>query len=272
MQNLDCKIGFVGGGNMAQAIIGGLLKNGHDPRRIMVADPSTSQRARIGELNDVATTDENGAVADFAQLLVLAVKPQILPDVAIELAGPARDVELVVSIAAGIQLAQIEQWFGAGTPIVRVMPNQPALVGAGMSVLIADQACNEQHRKDAEYITHAVGRSAWINDESLMDAVTAISGSGPAYFYLLMEMMAAGARDMGLPDDLSRLLTRQTAVGAGLSALESDEAVSALRASVTSPGGTTAAALEVLEGGGIRKLFAEALEAARARSRELGND
>lgn len=273
MQNHDLKIGFVGGGNMAQAIIGGLLNNGHDPQRIMVGDPSASQLARVNEIDPaVRTSDDNATVAGFADILVLAVKPQIMSDVAGELAAAAQNGRLVISIAAGIQLPRIQEWFKAGTPIVRVMPNQPALVGAGMSVLIANDVCRKQHRNEAEYVTGAVGRSAWIADESLMDAVTAISGSGPAYFYLLIEMMSASAREMGLPEELSRLLTRQTALGAGLSAERSDEAISALRASVTSPGGTTAAALESLESSGIRKIFAKALDAARKRSRELGTD
>jgi len=273
MQNFDLKIGFIGGGNMAQAIVGGLLNNGHNPQRIMVADPSETQRARMIALNpDIQTGNTNAKVAGFAEMLVLAVKPQLMADVARELADALHGDRLIVSIAAGIRLSRIQQWFGAAMPVVRVMPNQPALVGAGMSVLIASDECQAQHRNNAEYMAGAVGRSAWIRDESLMDAVTAISGSGPAYFYLLMEMMSASARDMGLSEELSRLLTRQTALGAGLSAQQSDEAVRTLRASVTSPGGTTAAALEVLEKGDIRGLFAEALKAAQARSRELGND
>jgi pyrroline-5-carboxylate reductase len=273
MKDNDLKIGFVGAGNMAQAIITGLLKAGHAPNRIMVADPVEEQRARINALNsDIRIAGGNADAAEFAELLVLAVKPQLMADVAGELAGIGHTNTLVVSIAAGITLQHLQGWFGAHAPIVRVMPNQPALVGAGMSVLIANGPCGRRHREQAEYVTLAVGRSAWIDDESLMDAVTAISGSGPAYFYLLIEIMSDCARDMGLPAKLARLLARQTAHGAGLSALLSDETTSALRQSVTSPGGTTAAALEVLENRGIRDIFSEALEAARLRSKELGKD
>lgn len=273
MKNTNLRIGFVGGGNMAQAIVGGLLNAGHDPKRIIISDPSEPQRARILELNsDIRTNTANAAAAEFAELIVLAVKPQIMGDVVGELAAVRDGTALIVSIAAGITLRRLQDWFGAHTPIVRVMPNQPALVGAGMSVLTANGACNRQHRDDAEYVALAVGKSAWITDESLMDAVTAISGSGPAYFYLLMEIMADCARDMGLTDELARLLTRQTALGAGLSAQQSEQAVRDLRASVTSPGGTTAAALEVLESRGIRDIVAAALDAACKRSQELGAD
>lgn len=272
MKNTDLKIGFVGGGNMAQAVIAGLLKAGHDPKRITVADPLELQRAHILELNsDIRTSAANRDAAEFAELLVMAVKPQILPDVAGDLRTARSDTRLIVSIAAGTMLGRLQNWFGAGTPIVRMMPNQPALVGAGMSVLIANGICTQQHRDDAEYLAISVGKSAWITDESLMDAVTAISGSGPAYFYLLIEIISACGRDMGLSDELSRLLTRQTALGAGLSAQLSEQTVHDLRASVTSPGGTTAAAIDVLENRGIRDTVTAALKAAQKRSQELGS-
>ena len=273
MNDTDLNIGFVGGGNMTRAVIAGLLNAGHDPERIAVADPLEPQRARILELNAaISTCADNGDVAELAELLVLAVKPQILPVVADELRTARNDKGFIVSIAAGVKLGRLQDWFGAGVPIVRMMPNQPALVGAGMSVLIANDVCTKQHRYDAEYLATSVGKSAWIKDESLMDAVTAISGSGPAYFYLLMEIMSSCARDMGLSDELARLLTRQTALGAGLSAQLSEQSVNDLRASVTSPGGTTAAAIEVLENGGIRETVTAALNAAHKRSRELGAD
>lgn len=271
MTNAHLNIGFVGGGNMAHAFVAGLLGAGHDPRRISVADPAEHQRARIIELNsDVRTSADNSTAVENADLVVLAVKPQIMADLIVDL-RPARNPRaLVVSIAAGIPLARLQDWFDAATPVVRVMPNQPALVGAGMSVLIANSACRQHHRDDAEYVTRAVGRSAWISDETLMDAVTAVSGSGPAYFYLLMEILTDWAHVSGLPYDLARLLTRQTALGAALSAQQSEHSVRELRESVTSPGGTTAAAVKILEDRELREILVEAFEAARQRSAELG--
>jgi pyrroline-5-carboxylate reductase len=272
MSNRKLQIGFVGGGNMARAIIGGLLEAGHDPGHLHVSDPSVVQRAEIEQLNGkLHISQDNAGVAKHAEVLVLAVKPQIIGEIAADLRNAERpDSQLVMSIAAGITLGTLQDALGTDRQIVRVMPNQPAIVGAGMSVMIASDDTSLEHLQFAEYIGSATGRAAWVDDENLMDVVTAVSGSGPAYFYLLMEIMEVCAKQMGLPEDLAGVLTRQTGYGAGLVAAESKTGLDALRESVTSKGGTTAAALKVLEDAGIRDIVCNALKAARDRSAELG--
>ena len=268
----DLDIGFIGGGNMAGAIIAGLLRSGHRPSRLQVADPSKDQMARLHSLHtELSLGSDNDAVAAGAELLVLAVKPQIMREVVQQL-GPRRDGQLVISIAAGLTLAQLQDWLGNASAIVRVMPNQPALVGAGMAVMVAGDGVNDQQRRQADYVMGATGESGWVEDESLIDAVTAVSGSGPAYFYLLMEILAEWARANGISDELATRLAVETARGAGLAAADARLSPEALRASVTSPGGTTAAAIGSLEDAGLRDIFRDALDAARRRSVELGRD
>jgi pyrroline-5-carboxylate reductase len=270
----DLRIGFIGGGNMAQAIVAGLLRAGHAPAAIMVAEPAAAQRERIATLDRrTSVTDSNAQVAAAADLLVLAVKPQVMPAVLRELAASARPAaQLVVSVAAGITLDTIARQLGAEVTAVRVMPNQPALVGEGMSVLVASPAVSAPRRAQAQYVAEATGRALWLDDESLMDAVTAVSGSGPAYFYLLMEIMADCAAELGLPREAAGTLVRQTALGAARVAATPASDLAALRASVTSPGGTTAAALAVLEQAGIRDILKRALTAARDRGAQLGRN
>ena len=265
-------IGFIGGGNMAHAIIGGLLNAHHRGDRLYVSDPDTSSLSRISALHaDIATGKDNAKTVENADILVLAVKPQLLETVMRPLAGAARPAnQLAISIAAGITLNTLCDLLAPMRAIIRIMPNQPALVGAGMSVLAATPETTPQQRELAGYVAGATGEAAWIEDERLMDAVTAVSGSGPAYFYLLMELMESAARDMGLPADLARVLTRQTAYGAGRVAAESQLELAALRESVTSKGGTTAAALASFDDDGIRAIVERALQAAHDRSIELG--
>jgi pyrroline-5-carboxylate reductase len=265
-------IGFIGGGNMARAIIAGLLKSGHAPERLWVADPSDAQRQLLARLHSgLSLGSDNDAVAAGAELLILAVKPQMMQEVLARL-GPRRDGQLVISIAAGLSLAKLADWLGTTTPVVRVMPNQPAMVGAGMAVMVAGDNVNEQQRAQADYVMRATGEAGWVADESLMDAVTAVSGSGPAYFYLLMEILADWACANGIDENLAARLAAFTARGAGLAATEAESAPQSLRASVTSPGGTTAAAIASLEKAGLRDIFRDALDAARRRSIELGRD
>jgi pyrroline-5-carboxylate reductase len=265
----DTTIAFVGGGNMARALVAGLLQAGHAPEKLRVADPDPGQRARLHKLSPhLIKGDDNATACEEADVVVLAVKPQLLSDVARALDVKAD--QLVLSVAAGVPLDALGNWLGADVPCVRVMPNQPALVGAGMSVLCASAGVNEAQRELATYVLDAGGETAWIEDEQLMDAVTAVSGSGPAYFYLVMELLEEEAVRMGLAPDIARLLAVQTAYGAGAAALESGIAPAELRRMVTSPGGTTQAALESLEQGGIHALFEKALAAARQRSEELG--
>ena len=257
---------------MAQAIAGGLLRAGHAPRAMAVAEPAAAQRERWQALHpDIRRVAGNGTVAAEAAVLVLAVKPQVMPVVLAELAATARPPgQLVMSVAAGVALATIASSLGTETATVRVMPNQPALIGEGMSVMVASARVSAAQRAQALYIGEAAGKALWISDESLMDAVTAVSGSGPAYFYLLMELMEQTAAALGLPRDVARTLVRQTALGAARAASDPRADVAAMRASVTSPGGTTAAALAVLEQAGIAEILYRALTSARDRSAELG--
>jgi pyrroline-5-carboxylate reductase len=272
MSDHQLLIGFIGGGNMARAIITGLLGAGHQPSRLWVADPSDAQRKMLRALDQhVRVCSDNLAVAESAEVLVLAVKPQLMQAVVAGLHDAVRpQSQLVVSIAAGITLASLSAWLQGHTAVVRVMPNQPALVGAGMSILTASADTGLAQRHQAQYVAEAMGSARWVEDETLMDAVTAISGSGPAYFYLLMEIMEDCAREMGLPAELARTLPRETGFGAGRVARQSRSDLAELRAGVTSPGGTTEAALAVLESADFRDIFRRALQAARDRSVELG--
>lgn len=270
MQAEHPTIGFIGGGNMAQAMLRGLLAAGHPASRLLVADPQPEQRTRLGGLAaGLAVHADNAPVAAAADVLVLAVKPQLIDGVMQALAAGARPAgQLVFSVAAGISLARLADQLGP-VPLVRVMPNQPALVGAGVSVMAASAGVTADQRALATRLARSMGEAIWIEDESLMDAVTAVSGSGPAYFYLLMEAIEAAGVELGLPQPLARRLTLATAAGAGRAALELGLPPEGLRASVTSPGGTTAAAIGVMEEGNLRGLVATALRAARDRSVSL---
>lgn len=271
-RHADTGIGFIGGGHMAQAIAAGLLRAGHSPAALAVAEPLPATRERWRALHaGIRTGSDNTAVAAQADVLVLAVKPQVMPAVLAALEPvPRPAAQLVVSVAAGVTLATLARALGESPNAVRVMPNQPALVGEGMSVLVASACVDARARALAMYVAAATGKALWITDESLMDAVTAVSGSGPAYFYLLMELMEQSAVALGLPPDVARTLVRQTALGAARAAADPQADVAALRSSVTSPGGTTAAALAVLEQAGIGDILRRALTAARDRGAELG--
>jgi pyrroline-5-carboxylate reductase len=268
----ELRIGFVGGGNMARALVRGLLQAGHPAQRIDVADPDATQLEQVAALHAAVDIHaDNAEVAAESDVLVLAVKPQVMPAVCSTLAsGPRRASQVVVSVAAGVTLQSLEGWFGATTPLVRVMPNQPATIGAGISGLAASAAVRAADRERATYVASATGRAIWLDDESLMDAVTAVSGSGPAYFYLLMEHMEMAAAELGLPPTLAAALTRETALGAARVVRETGGEPGALRAAVTSPGGTTAAALQVFSDADFAGIVRRALLAARERSVELG--
>lgn len=274
MNNQNTRIGFIGGGNMSHAIISGLLDAGHDAACLYVSDPAESQRKRIQQLHEkLHVSGDNGATLEAAAVLVLAVKPQFMATATAQMKNTARPPnQLIMSIAAGVTLKTLQLLLDPAPAVVRIMPNQPAISGAAMSALIATTSTSSGQRELAQYVAEAMGRAVWIDDEGMMDAVTAISGSGPAYFYLLAEIIEASAIELGLPEELASILTRQTAFGAGKSAIESEFGLAELRESVTSKGGTTAAAMAVLERSGIRDIVREALIAARDRSVELGND
>jgi pyrroline-5-carboxylate reductase len=265
-------VGFIGAGNMARSLAGGLIANGWPAARIILSDPDASQRAVVEERLKVKTYPRNGDVAARAQILVLAVKPQTMRAVATEFAPAVRTARpLIVSIAAGIRLGDLARWLDADVALVRAMPNTPALVGAGVSGLYANARTNERMRAAAESILRAVGTTVWLADESLLDAVTAVSASGPAYFFLVMEALERAAVAEGLDPATARRLTLDTAFGAAKMAIEGAEEPATLRARVTSPGGTTERALAVFEQGGLMQWFASAVRAATERARELAD-
>jgi len=261
---------FIGGGNMARSLIGALIRGGTNAREIAVAEPNEALRASLVQEFGVVTHARNADTVAGASTIILAVKPQVMRDVCAEIAaafGSARP--LLISIAAGIRIDQIEQWLGAKLPIVRCMPNTPALIGAGATGLIANVQTSADERARAEAILGAAGATAWIEREELMDTVTALSGSGPAYFFLLVEALEDAAVAQGLPRATARMLASQTCLGAGRMLVESGEAPATLRERVTSPGGTTAAALGAFDKGGLRELVDNAVKAATERGREL---
>jgi pyrroline-5-carboxylate reductase len=269
----DMTLAFIGGGNMAGSLISGLIADGWNPAKITVADPDERQLERLAARFGITTTTDNDTAAAAAEIIVLAVKPQAVENVARELAGTvAQRRALVVSIAAGIREADLRGWIGAGTAIVRSMPNTPALVQSGATALYANSAVSEQQRDAAESILRAVGLTIWIDDEAQMDAVTALSGSGPAYFFLFMEALQQAGCELGLPEETARLLTLQTAFGAAKMALESPEDAATLRRRVTSPGGTTERAILTFQENGLAALVSKALKAAAVRSRELAQE
>lgn len=265
-------IGLIGAGNMARALVRGLLQAGHPAHRLQVADPDPAQLEQVGTLHaSVGIHSDNRHVAGVADVLVLAVKPQLIADVARQLAAvPRPEGQLILSVAAGITLESLRSWLGPATAVVRVMPNQPATIGAGISGLAASVALGEHERQIAQYVAAATGQAVWLKDESLMDAVTAVSGSGPAYFYLLMEHMERAAVELGLSPEIAAALTRETALGAARVVIETGAEPARLRAAVTSPGGTTAAALQVFATAHLDTIVRQALAAARDRSAELG--
>lgn len=266
----DTTLAFIGGGNMAGSLIGGLITDGWDPARIRVADTSTQRLDQLSQQFPIRTTTSNTDAADQTDIIVLAVKPQVIKSVAQELAGiVAQQQPLVISIAAGIPASALGNWLGKSTAIVRAMPNTPAMVQSGAAALYANASVSEDQRSIAESILRAVGVVIWVDDEAQMDAVTALSGSGPAYFFLFMEALQMAGEELGLPKDSARLLSLQTAFGAAKMALESNEDAATLRHQVTSPGGTTEHAIRTFQEGALEALVSKALLAAATRSREL---
>ena len=266
----EATIAFIGGGNMARSLIGGLIADGVSAQRLHVADVNTDALERLQAQYGVVTFASNSAAAHGAQVILLAVKPQAARAVAIELgASLERHRPLVISIVAGLRNADLARWLGYDAAIVRTMPNTPALVRAGATALHANLAVNTTQRAQAESILRAVGLTLWLDNEEQMDAVTALSGSGPAYFFLVMELLQRAATTLGLPPETARLLTLQTAFGAAKMALESSEDAATLRQRVTSPGGTTEQALKVFDERGLARIFEDALAAAQQRAQEL---
>ncbi len=263
-------ITFVGGGNMARSLIAGLVRQGVPATQIHVAEPVAALRESLAADFGVQTHDNAAEAAAQGQTWLLAVKPQVLREVCQSLQALAQaQAPLVVSIAAGITSAQLQRWLGGALPVVRAMPNTPALLGAGVTGLYATAAVDAQQQAQADRVLASAGRTVWIDDEALMDSVTAVSGSGPAYVFLLAEAMEAAGIAQGLPAEAARALVVQTLLGASRMLDEAGESPAELRRRVTSPNGTTQAAIESFQADGFEALVAKALQAAQQRGREL---
>jgi len=266
------RITFIGGGNMTASLISGLIADGYDPQLITASDPDSEKLARLAASYGIRSETDNHQAVAAADVVVLAVKPQVLESVARDLSRTIQENQpLVISIAAGVQEGALAHWLGKDVALVRTMPNTPAMIQAGATALHAGKGVSAEQKDLAESILRAVGLTRWVADESLIDTVTALSGSGPAYFFLVMEAMEEAACKLGLDEETARLLTLQTALGAARMAIESNNPPAVLRKRVTSPGGTTERALAILEQGRLRELFMAALEGARQRSVELSN-
>lgn len=261
---------FVGGGNMARSLIGGLLAGGTPPARIHVAEPVAALREGLAHDFQIDTHETAMAAAAASRVWVMAVKPQVMKTVCESLAARAQaDRPLVISIAAGITTAQIARWLGVDTAIIRTMPNTPAMLGAGITGLYATAETSADQKSTADRLLATAGPTVWVDDESLMDAVTAVSGSGPAYVFLLAQaMMEAGVQE-GLTPAQAEALANQTVLGAARMLTESGESAETLRARVTSPNGTTQAAIESFQSDQFGAIVARAMHAARVRGAEL---
>jgi len=267
---LEQKIGFIGAGNMARSLASGLISNGLDPTLLAMSDPDAGTRDAIATQLGVSVFENNADVVAKSDIVVFAVKPQVLRNVAVELADSVQQRKpLVISIAAGIRSDSLEHWLGGDLSLIRVMPNTAALIGSGASGLYANSRADTAARNIAETIMRAVGVVAWVENEEQLDVVTALSGSGPAYYFLVMEALEQAAIDAGLSPDIARLLTLETAYGAAKMALEGGEEPAVLRQKVTSKGGTTERAIAVMEENGIRDIYKKAISAAAERSAEL---
>jgi len=266
------RLGFIGAGNMAQALIGGLLANGIAAASIAVSDPSPECCAAAKKLG-VRVCDDNGALVAGSDIVVLAIKPQIMQAVLEPLAETvASESPLIISIAAGITCDLMTGWLKADVGVVRCMPNTPALLREGASALFANPYVNQEQCSQAQAVMQSVGLALWVDTEAELDAVTAISGSGPAYFFLMMELMQQAGEKLGLNPDVSRALTLQTALGAARMAVGSDVDVVELRRRVTSPNGTTHAAIESFLASGLSDVVERAVTAAKDRSIEMSRE
>ena len=270
MQN-NLKIGFIGGGNMATALIGGLAGKLTDGANIHVVDINAGARENLEQQFGVTSAQQIGAALEQANVIVLAVKPQQMKDVLAQL-KPHLSSQLVLSIAAGIRAVDLSRWLGGHTAIVRTMPNMAALIGRGITGMVALAGVSDAQRAAADAIMRAVGATVWLDDEALIDPVTAVSGSGPAYVFYFIEAMQQAALEMGLSAEQGTQLAIATFVGASQLAAQSSEPISLLRERVTSKGGTTYAALTSMEASGVKASIVIALKAAAARGKELGEE
>lgn len=268
------KIAFIGGGNMTKAIAGGLVDSGFDAANILIAEPSATARVELAQrLPGALIGTDNLSVAKAAGCIVLAVKPQILARVCQDLASTIQShKQMIISVAAGVRTDDIDAWLGGGLAVVRIMPNQPALLRRGVSALYANQRTQDDERQRAADIIASVGAVVCVDSEAEIDAATAVSGSGPAYFFLLIDVLAKTAIELGIKPAAARTLAIETARGAAELAAHENAEMSDLIARVRSPGGTTAAALDELDAADVRAIFATAITAARDRAVVLADD
>jgi pyrroline-5-carboxylate reductase len=266
------RIAFIGGGNMATALISSLFASRHNVDRIHVAEPNAGARESLKRQWPVHCFEQAVDAIQGMDTIVLAVKPQVLPLVLGEIGGLVSDEQLVISIVAGIHTNQIAEQIKANPPIVRTMPNTPALIGLGITGMYARINCNLAHREMTQNLMESAGEVVWLDKESLLDVVTALSGSGPAYFYYLIESLRNAGTRLGLPAEVSAKLALYTAYGASAMAVQSDLDVIELRHRVTTKGGTTEAALEQLEAGHFEQLIDAAIKAATRRGEELADN
>lgn len=263
-------IAIIGTGNMGSSLISGLIAQHYPAAQLWASDPSAEKLDYLQKKFNLPVTSNNEEAIQNAETIIFAVKPQSMGTIVKALAPLIQTRKpLIISIAAGIREERIQAWLGGQIAIVRSMPNTPALIGCGASALYANAHTSPSQRKLAEAILRCVGLTVWLDDENQMDAVTALSGSGPAYIFLLIEALQQAGQALGLPEETARLLSLQTAYGASRLALESEENVKELRQRVTSPGGTTESALQILEKGEFRQLITQALTAAKKRAEEL---
>ncbi len=264
----NMRIAFIGAGNMASSLIGGLLAKGLDAARIRASDPGAETRARVSAEHGVELFSDNAQAVQDADVIVIAVKPQVMKAVCQDLRAHLKPHQLLISIAAGITCTSLQNWLG-NQPLVRCMPNTPALLGKGVSGLFATAAVTGEQRQQAEELLSAVGIAVWVDTEAQIDAVTAVSGSGPAYFFLLIEAMTDAGVKLGLPREVAKQLAEQTALGAAHMAVGSDVDAAELRRRVTSPAGTTEAAIKSFQADGFAATVEKALSAAAHRSAEM---
>lgn len=272
-KKMNKKIAFIGAGNMALSLINGLIASGYDKNKIIATDPKKEQRDNITQTIGIKCFASNADAVNQAEIIVLAVKPQVLNSVCTEIKhGIEKTQPLVISIAAGVRSTDINLWLGGHTSIVRCMPNTPSMIQAGATGLFATKSVSNQQKSDAENILRAVGISVWVDSDEDLDSVTALSGSGPAYYFLFMEAMQATAEQMGLSASAAKLLTIQTAFGAAKMALESPYDCKTLRKKVTSPNGTTEKAIQSFEDNNLRKIVEQAMLSAKNRAISLADE
>lgn len=270
---MNATICFIGAGNMALSLIGGLISSGYPKENIIATDPNDGQRRSVTERMGIFCYENNVEAVQKADIVVFAVKPQQLQNVCESLTDTIQATKpLVISVAAGIRSTDMDAWLGSANAIVRTMPNTPALIQSGATGLFANPQVSEEQKEQAEHILRAAGLTIWVAEESQLDTVTALSGSGPAYYFLFMEAMQQAAEKMGLEKETAKLLTLQTAFGACKMAIESADDVVTLREKVTSPNGTTEQAIKAFEENQLRDVVAKAMQAAENRATELANE